>query len=201
MKQHTHYSSGKTSTILLICAVILILMIAIVFAVVKVNSSKKPTTQTTITTTTENTNEPPPPLYETTMGDIRFVMLSAEDLGNVLKSKNASYQQDLTTTEKFIKVTMGAQNKGKINIQQGTWDVGNILDDAGRNFTSINDYAYNFLPYPNLCGALLKPEFEPTPCVKIYEVSKASTKLKIQVNWLAPNSSKKQEGFVDLNVQ
>ena len=38
-----------------------------------------------------------------------------------------------------------------------------------------------WLPDPDLCGALLKPEFEPTPCVRIYEVSTVSKNFKIQV--------------------
>jgi hypothetical protein len=38
-----------------------------------------------------------------------------------------------------------------------------------------------WLPKPNLCGELLKPAFDPTPCTKIYEVSKESTGFKIRI--------------------
>ena len=47
-----------------------------------------------------------------------------------------------------------------------------------------------WLPSPNLCGALLKPAFDPTPCTKIYEVSKASTGLKIRVETGINNNGK-----------
>jgi len=112
-----------------------------------------------------------------------------------------SYPPDLVTTEKFIKVTIGAQNKGKSNVLQSSWDIGNIIDSDGRNFIPIINQAYFWLPKIDLCGSILKPEFEPTPCVKIYEVSKASDSLKIEVNaTLDLNSSKKQKSFVDLLV-
>ena len=58
--------------------------------------------------------EPPKPVYEVTLGDVRFLLQSSEDLGKVIKSKS-QYEKDLTTTEKFIKVVIAAQNKGKNN--------------------------------------------------------------------------------------
>lgn len=134
--------------------------------------------------------------------------MQARDLGNVLKgsqSRNPSWQKDLPTTERFIKVTIGAQNKGLTNIKEQVWDIGNIVDSEGRNFTSSQYNVDSWLPDPNLCGALLKPDFEPASCVKIYEVSKVSKGLKIQVISLKKvgneyPSDKKDTALIDLIV-
>jgi len=187
--------SGQVSNMILILAVALIIVIVIIFVVIRINATKNANDAKSA-----NPSETPKPVYETTIGEVRFVFKSAVDLGNILKSKNNIYQQDLTTTEKFIQVTIGAQNKGKTDLQQQSWDVGNIIDSDGRNFVSINNQAYYFLPSPNLCGVVLKPEFDPVPCVKLYEVSKASKGLKIEVNAIG-SSSKRQESFMDLVVQ
>lgn len=139
--------------------------------------------------------EPPKPVYETTIGDIKFYFQSAEDLGNTLKS-TVQYQSDLTTTERFVRVVVGAQNKGKVNAPQYSWDAGNVVDSEGRNYENINNKAYNFLPKPDLCGAVLKPEFDPVPCVKLYEVSKQSQGLKVTVR---TTQLKKQEAVIDVS--
>ena len=119
-------------------------------------------------------------------------------MGNILVADN--YQENLTTTERFIKVIVGAQNKSKINTRRGAWDLGNIIDSEGRNFISIDVRTYAFLPRPNLCSTLLKPEFEPVPCVRFYEVSKESDGLKLEVGFMSANSSKMQKGLLDLPI-
>ena len=195
-------SSGAASGILLILGIVLLVIIVVVFLVIRSTAAKKNTTPANTTTTQSDTvTQPPEPVTEATLGDIRFVFESAVDLGMVIKSPNTAFQQNLTTTEKFIKVTIGAQNKGKLNVSRDVWNVGNIVDSDGRNFVSINDQAYYFLPNPTLCGTLLKPEFEPIPCIKLYEVSKESKNLKVEVNTISSSSSKKQEAFIDLNVK
>jgi hypothetical protein len=172
-------SSGKASSILLILAVMLLVLIVGVFLFVKFGATKKSDATATDTQVQEG---PPPPVYETQVGDIKFVFQLAQDLGNRLKSPY-SYQKDLTTTERFIKVTIGAQNKGKNATVQGAWDVGNIVDSEGRNFVDITTQAYFYLPSSeNHCGDILKPEFDLTPCTKLYEVSKESTALKVRVH-------------------
>lgn len=172
------YNSGSISRIILILAVIVLLIIVAIFLFSQFRSSKKSATETN---TTEQTIPPPPkPVYETQINEIKFYLQSSTDLGNILKS-DVPYQNDLNTTEKFIEVVIGAQNKGKTTINQFSWDVGNIIDDQGRIFNSINNQAYYFLPKPNPCGTVLKPEFEPTSCTKLYEVAKISTGLKIEV--------------------
>ncbi|OGZ69597.1 MAG: hypothetical protein A3D44_03415 [Candidatus Staskawiczbacteria bacterium RIFCSPHIGHO2_02_FULL_42_22] len=194
-------SKGAASTILLILAAVLIVMIIVVFVVLRINASRTETPETPGENETAN-NEPPPPVYEATLGDVKFIFEDARDLGNVLRS-NTNYQEDLTTTERFIKVTIGAQNKGKLNVQRGLWNMGNIVDSDGRNFVSISDYAYaySYLTEQSQCQELLKPEFEPTPCIKIYEVSKVSTGLKVQVSFSPAGGAKKEEGLIDLVVE
>jgi hypothetical protein len=134
----------------------------------------------------------PLPVYEQQLGDIRFVFESAIDRGNVLSASNISNsqytyysgQRDLSATSggRFIQVTIGAQNKGTINTDQNAWSIGNIIDSKGRNFIADEQNIVGpWLPNNNSCGVLLKPAFDPAPCTKIYEVSKLSTGLKIEV--------------------
>mgnify|MGYP001557917183 CR=1 FL=1 len=188
-------SSGQVSKILIIIAVVFFLVIAIVYAGVVVFSKKTKNSKSKESTT--ETTQPPKPVYETTVGNIRFVLQFSQSLGSILESKS-SYEEDFKTTERFIKVVVGAQNKDKSNISLGSWDIGDIVDSEGRSFVSINDKLYNLLPKPDLCGTLLKPEFEPVPCVKYYEVSKASKGLKVMVK---VTEGKKQQSLIDLKVQ
>lgn len=170
-------SAGEISRVILVLAGAVLLITIIVFLAIRIAGSKKSDTQNGNPVVE---NEPPKPVYETIIGDIKFILQSSIDLGGVLKS-NTTYQQDLTTTEKFIRVTVGAQNKGKVETTTFGWELGNIIDSDGRNFIPITNKAFYFLPQPDLCGSVLKPEFTPIPCVRIYEVSKKSDGLKIQV--------------------
>ena len=147
------------------------------------------------------TSEPTPeqPVYETKLGDIRFVFQSSIDKGNVLSASKVTNTQyaystlkDLVTTEKFIQVTVGAQNKGFVNIESGAWDLGRIITADGRTFEPLEGYTINpWLPTSSSCKALLKPNFDPVPCTKIYEVSKDSAGLgniKVEVKTGTGNS-------------
>lgn len=192
--------AGQISKLLLVLAVIVLAAIVITYLVMKAATTPPPPV--------DNTTTIPKPAYEQMLGDIKFIFMQARDMGNVLpgsQSRNSSWQKDLTTPERFIKVTIGAQNKGLVNIKEQVWELGNIVDSEGRNFTPLQYNADSWLPEPNLCGALLKPEFEPVPCVKIYEVSKISTGLKIQViaNRKVGNeypNDKKDTALIDLIV-
>ncbi len=190
--------SGQISKVLLALAVVTLIIIVIIYLAIRIGSSRN--SQKSNLQDSSNNNEPPKPVYETQIGDIKFSVESAIDLGNIIKS-HSSFQKDLKTTEKFIWVVVGAQNKGKNNLVQYTWDLGNIVDSDGRNFVPITDQAYFWLPQPDLCGALLKPEFDPIPCTRIYEVSKVSTKLQIQVVTMAPTASKKERAILDLDIR
>jgi uncharacterized protein (UPF0333 family) len=175
-------SAGQASKLLLVLAVIVLFAVVITFLVVKM--AEKPAKPPATTVTTE-----PQPVYDQTMGNIRFVFMSALDKDSALKVSEAtnsqyasSAQKDLQTTEKFIQVKIGAQNTGTTNTEQNAWDIQNIVDSQNREFVPLDSFAVNpWLPSQNFCGALLKPNFQPTPCTKIYEVSKESTGLKIRV--------------------
>jgi len=177
--------SGQASRLLLILAVVVLVAVIIVYLVMRM--AEKPAEPKI-----PATPGVPQPVYEQTLGNIRFVFESALDKGGVLlasdildKSYYSSSDQSLSVSNpgaKFIQVTVGAQNKGTENTEQNVWTIENIVDSQGRNFVPLEDYSVSpWLPKPNLCGKLLKPEFDPTPCTKIYEVSKASTGLKIRV--------------------
>jgi len=193
--------AGEASKLLLILAVVVLAAILITYLILK--AAERP----------ENPVQNPgpviqKPVYDQTMGDIKFTFMSARDMGNTLRgseSRNPSWQKDVKTTEKYVKVTIGAQNKGLANIKEQVWDIGNIIDSEGRNFVPVQYSIESWLPEQNLCGTLLKPEFEPTPCTKIYEVSKISKGLKIQVvaNKKVGNeypSDKKETALIDLIV-
>jgi len=177
--------AGQVSRLLLVLAVIVLVAAIITYLVMRM-AEKPPKVPTPDTSTVVQ------PIYEQTLGNIRFVFESALDKGNALRvaeitnTQSASYQQkDLfvsNTGAKFIKVTVGAQNVGTLNTEQGSWTIDNIVDSKGREFIPVDSYTITpWLSNPDFCGTLLKPAFDPTPCTKIYEVSKESTGLKIRV--------------------
>lgn len=199
---------GQVSRLLLILAIIVLVAVVIVYLILRM--ADRPAAPTP-----ETGPEVPQPVYEEALGNLKFVFESAIDKGNVLRvadiSKEqyySSWQKDVYSTERFIEVTVGAQNKGKANISDRSWDIGNIVDAEGRNFEPLDDYSIDaWLPDDNFCGALLKPEFDPIPCTKIYEVSKISTGLKITIisgkNNEANNfsSGDVDQSFLDLIVK
>ncbi len=193
-----HKESGQVSRTLIILGFVVLLMTGVVYGVIRLAAGKKARLAQEEANQLANV-EPPKPVYEIQLEDVRFLFDSAIDLGPVIKATKTS-QVDLRTTEKFIYVTIRAQNKGLGQLPRYTWNIGNIIDSTGRNFIP-DDSAYTFLPNPDLCGAILKPEFEPTPCTKIYQVSKASTNLKVEVNYVPQNSSKPKTALLDLNVK
>lgn len=203
--------AGQVSRLLLVLAIIILVAAVITYLVLKM--AEKP-----VKPPTDITPQVQLPVYEKQLGNIRFIFESALSRGNLLKAvdiKNAqyenSYQKDLPVSNsgaKFIQVTIGAQNMGTVNIEQNSWDIGNIVDSKDRNFVPLDSYSdAPWLPNPNLCGTLLKPAFSPTPCSKIYEVSKESTGLKINVITGKDNSAnnlsgkKTEEFLIDLIVK
>lgn len=178
---------GEVSKTIVILIVVVIVMALAVYFVIKYGTARN------VGSSENNGNEsgePPALVYETQIGDVKFTLIGAKDYGSKLKAPQSTLygQQDLITTDRFIQVTIGAQNKGKISIPQYAWKVGNIIDDQGRIFEPIDEKAYSWLPNPDLCGAQLKPEFTPTPCVKYYEVSKASKEIGIEVTATGQNT-------------
>jgi len=173
---------GQASRMLLILAIVILVAAVIVFLIMKM--AEKPSTPST--NPEEETVDQP--VYEQTLGNIKFIFESAVDHGDTLYAVNAvnsdyyNRNENLTTTERFVEVKIGAKNMGKINMEKGSWDVGDIVDSEGREFVPVTTSATRaWLPEDDLCGELLKPAFNPTPCIKIYEVSRESSGLKIRV--------------------
>ena len=200
-------SAGQAARLLLVLAIVVLVAVVIVYLVMKMAAqAPKPIGQKSTTPVV------PQPVYEKQLENINFIFQSAADKGNVLKAADVtnaefySNQKDFSTTDRFVEVAMGAQNMGTVNTEQGAWNIGDIVDSKGRHFVA-DDYSVNpWLPNPNLCGALLKPAFQPTLCTKIYEVSKESTGLKITVETGQGNSAsnlssgKKDTFLIDLIV-
>ncbi len=176
--------AGQASRLLLVLAIVILVAGIVTYLIIKM-AEKPPVPDTDPDSTI------PLPVYEQTLGDVRFVFESALDKGGVLRASEVKdgqfiYQKkDLLVSNlgaKFVRVTVGAQNVGIENTVQGAWDIENIVDSKGRNFIPLEGYEINpWLPNPDMCGAVLKPAFDPTPCTKIYEVSKESTGLRIKV--------------------
>ena len=174
--------SGQASRMLLVLAVVVLVAVIITFLILKMSEKPQPpTTKITPVAT---------PVYEKTLDNIRFVFESAIDRGDTLyatdiTSENVSpSQKDFSISNpgaKFIQVTVGAQNMGTENTTASQWNIANIVDSEGRNFIPLGSQISKWLPNPNLCGSILKPAFDPSPCTRIYEVSNKSTGLKIAV--------------------
>ncbi len=178
MFKNINKSSGQIAKVLLALAIIV--LIAIVIAYIVIKRAEKPP-QPPSPTPGESI-----PVYEATLGDIKFLFLEATDKGNVLRGKNSNqpdWQKDLQTTERFIEITVAAQNMGKEDTPQKIWDIGDIIDSEGRKFIPSGQEVNSWLPQyqDNLCGSVLKPSFEPSPCKKIYEVAKVATGLKVKI--------------------
>lgn len=143
--------------------------------------------------------EPKGPVYEIELKNVKFQLVEAKDRGDTLKASESPRFEtypglpDLTTTEKFIEVTVNAMNTGKEDIQANTWDVLEIIDEDGRKFP-FSLKLTNWLPVNDRCREGLKPGFTPIPCTKIYEVAKVSAGLKIKVK------SGAIDDFLDLGI-
>ena len=194
--------SGQVSRLLLVLAAVVLVAVVIVYLVMKMaNPAPKPPVITTPVI--------PMPVYEQKLGDFRFLFQSAIDKGSVLRATDArnytDSKKDLPISNagaKFIQVTVAAQNVGTENTSQNLWDIENVVDSQGRNFIPFTGSGVNsWLPYPDQCGDILKPVFDPTPCTKIYEVPKSSTGFKVRVLVNRSASSKKGELLLDLIVK
>jgi len=142
--------------------------------------------------------EMPELVQEVVIGDIKLSFVEAEDMGDILKCEDRinppsscrpSY--DLGTTDKFIKVEITAQNVGQEELRRGSWEIKELVDSEGRNFSPAG--AKRWIPEESQCGELLKPGFTPTRCIEIYEVARPSIGLKLRV-------SAGEEQFLDLGL-
>ncbi len=173
----------------IILGVTVIAVIVIIFVVVKSLMPSPPPP--------EKTEIKKEPVYEVEIGNVKFSLKEVKDRGNILpasEGKSPYNKKDLTTTERFIQVTIEAQNIGKDDIRAGSWDIGDLVDSQERKF-HYNRGFDNWIPEGSECGAILKPGFAPKSCTKIYEVARISSGLKITVS-LRQGGSR----YIDLGI-
>lgn len=197
-------SSGKSALFLILGAVIIIIVALVVVAYLRTSSRDSENSEPVEIVK----GEMPELVHEVVIGDIKFTLVEAKDIGNILRCQERTVlptrcrpQDDLVTTDKFIKVTITAQNIGKDDIRRGNWSVEELVDSDGRKFYSAR--AGRWIPEESECAALLKPSFTPTSCTEIYDVAKHSIGLKLRVFAYA-NPEKRtgpsKESFIDLGL-
>ena len=186
-------SSGQVSRLFLVLGIVILVAVIIVYLVMKmVTPAPKPVVSLPTATGT------PSLVFQKQVGDIQFVFQNGVDKGTVITTAQIVNTQIVPQFEsnqnapvsnlvassggKYIQVTVGAQNEGLGNIDQGSWDIGNVVDSQGRNFIPLDaTIDAPWISANNGCGALLLPALDPVPCTKIYEISNKSTGLKITV--------------------
>ena len=199
-------SAGIAPIFIAIMGVIIVAIIGvIIFSVVK-KEPEKPVETPVVEPVKE---EMPKPIYEVIVGNVKFNSVEVEDMGSVLECEKRPIpperclpQDNANTTDKFIKVKITAQNMGQDNIIKGNWKVEELIDSEGRKFYSSTKTT-KWIPEESRCGDLLKPNFKPTACIIIYEVSKHSIGLKTKVyayTGPAKRGETPPEYFLDLNL-
>jgi len=181
---------GEISRELLILIGVIIVIIIIITVVISMATKPEPLPE-------ESEEEEYGQISEVELGDVRIKLEGARDRGNTLKAsekKSGREGKDLVTTERFIEVTISAENIGKDNISAGYWQIKNLVDSEGRIFYFFPG-AELWILGESKCGALLKPGFSPTFCTKIYEVAKISTGLKVEVS-----AKRGKSEFIDLGI-
>jgi hypothetical protein len=80
------------------------------------------------------------------VGEVRWKVLSAEDLGNTLTATN-EFAEDATSSGKFIRVSFEIENLA--SAEQSLWSV-DIEDEQGRVFGTYDEY-YLYVPDDETC--------------------------------------------------
>ncbi len=185
----SEFKKDPKKYLILIGAVIAVIVIIVIIAI----TMMKP-----VPPSEETEEEKEELVYEVEVGDIKFKLKEVKDRGDILKISENKYprstREDLITTERFIEVTISAQNIGKDNIRFGEWEVKELIDSEKRKFYSSRQ-SDNWILEENKCSDILKPGFSPTFCAKIYEVAKISTGLKVEVF-----AKKGGSAFIDLGI-
>lgn len=174
--------------ILIIGGVVVVVVVMVIFFIISQQTTPPPPPEEP---------EPKGPVTELKYKDIKVILVKTEDIGNILFGADSNYfgKKDVTTTEKFIKVTVTAENTGKEETKSGDWDIGEIIDSEGRKFPYFNKLDA-WLPTGNECRKNLKPGFTPIFCTKIYEVAKISKDMKIKIKF--KDAILDAENFIDL---
>ncbi len=194
MKNKINYQKGANVLVIVGVIFVAIIIAALVFRFVVSPPAPKPEDQEL---------KEPQPVYEVTVGNLKFHFEKAIDRSNSLPEAEGYFQwqkkEGLTTTERFVEVTIGVTNIGKENIDGREWSIEEVIDEEDRVFPPMNMRELEpWLPEDNKCDTLLKPGFTPSLCTKMYEVAEISNRLKIKV----VSKEKKNEGedFIDLFV-
>jgi len=193
-------SSGK-GALFLIIGIVAVVVIALVVATTVLRSPEAPEDEIIEVVK----GEMPEPVYELVVGDIKFSFIEAKEMGNILRCQERSVvprtcrpQYDLSTTDKFIKVKITAQNVGRDNIARGSWGIEELIDSEERIFYPPHrDGARHWVPEESECGALLRPGFTPTSCIQIYEVADRSIGLRVGVSGQVDRD---KQHFLDLDL-
>jgi hypothetical protein len=135
----------------------------------------------TVTPLPPDTPTPAPVIgQDVLVGEVRWKMLTAENLGNQLVSNN-QFIDPLNTAGKFIKVRFEIENRSKDMQSFIGFD---LIDSQGREFTSSSD-AFMFIDGNEACVLVnLNPNL-PKTCTAIYEVPADATGLKAYVGDLS----------------
>lgn len=192
MLKTSHSNSSGKGALFLILGVVVIVVVVLVIVTTVVRSPKE-------TGPSEpEKGEMPELVHEVVIGDIKFNFIKAEDMGNTLKCEDRTSppticreEHDFTTTDKFIRVEITAQNIGLYDLRRGSWKTRELVDSEGRVFNSAG--ARRWIPEESDCGVLLKPLFQPTSCTEIYAVAERSIGLKVRV-------SGERDAFLDLDL-
>jgi hypothetical protein len=128
------------------------------------------------------------------VGDVRWKVLSAENMGNTLKSDN-QFTKPLKTSGFFVKVRFEIENLSKDMLSYGGAD---LVDDKGRTFKHSSDALF-FIPQEEQSFILsnLNPNV-PKTVTEIYEVSADATGLKFKAGDLKILGN--EEALIDLGL-
>lgn len=128
------------------------------------------------------------------VGEVRWKVVSAKDLGNKLKSDN-QFVEDKTTTGRFVQLRFEVENLSKDTLTFAGFD---LVDDQDRTFKSASD-VFMFIPTAELCVLeSLNPNITKT-CTAIYEVPANAASLKAKVGDLKLFGNK--EALIDLGLK
>lgn len=203
MTQEKKKSGGCLRTIGLSVVVIAGLFVALVVGVAIFGPSSSTQSRSEASNASTRANAAPDatatPLpvigQDVTVDQVRWKMIAAENLGNVLKSGN-QFTDDKKTSGAFIKVRFEMENLSTDMLSFTGLD---LVDDQSRKFTSTSD-AFMFIKDDNeRCTMIenLNPNITKT-CITIYEVPANAKGLKAKVSDLKMFGS--QEALVDLGL-
>ena len=133
---------------------------------------------------------------DVTVENVRWQLIEAKDLGNVLKSDN-QYTEDKKAAgnSKFVEITMEVEN---LDTDMASVSDLKIVDSKGREFISASD-VFQWIPDDKQMFILsnLNPNV-PEQFIDIYEVPEDATGLKVEVGDL--NLFGNEKAYIDLGI-